>query len=1611
MGRKYEKELRQLKVLLADHETQQLLEKSLSELTIKDLEVVMVDFGGLMDPIGQLQSWLASQLSSLAQWIVNSLNTIISPVYDALQSVLQFMSSLQSTLSELITGFGDVLNTVNQLITMFHELVITPVTEFIEQLQVGISSIIESISQLAQEIVATLSQIPDIIEDIIEQIVTTLSASVQELSQVIQESLIRPLIEASRTIVDAISQIPSIIQTALNALYENVQRAIEPISSAIQTIVDAVSQIPSTIASALDTIRTGLLDMLTQAAAIIQENLIDPIKGFIDSIIETLTQIPDIIDEINNKLGTLFEDISTLVQEKVISPLLDFIDNVPAYAEEVIEDAQKWVWEHMPDFVRQFMEEAPKALSQVGTAVMGFVNAILKFPEWFPNWFDEYIKKPIDSIGEAIGKIAALFESIQEILQQPGQFVKTYIIEPITDAFTAIWETAPDWLTSIGVIGATLQTFIENPLEFAKERIVEPMLSGINWLIEPITETIKNMWGITTGLIKWSLEQLKKFVQSLPQMFSDFLKFLIEAGGKIAKPIVDTITVVPKSFLEGFSGAIQEFLGKAFKDAAEGKQGEVDIVVGAFLAGLPFFMLGMFIPDLFKYVAHVIKTLRLRVEGSLEPLGLGGKLIGEIFTDLARIFYIVGQRMESVPTHFMQAFAISFQLMGFEPLRYPFRFVWKQYFSRIGLGDLPFEIPPIEMTRDIARRYGLGTNINYLKRILTYRGMPDWFIERMTKLAPTPSSPQAYRQLVLKTLKELYKELEQGYATVKDRFGRTRIVPASLVYTQPSMSDIIRFMIRDMFTPPGGTAQDALPNFIKWSHMLGLHPDTAIMYYYLHFRYPAPRTLWKFVMRGISGLLWFSPTQADINEAKSEAETIGAYQPLPPVQLNFDAEGLLSALGDYMKWHDYAKYAWTPNFTSDNWLVMDTLAKIPDKIDQRWMVKWGLYEKMRESNVKFTDAIHDITQKLIAPKAASQIEMDLEVFCRTLQATELHPDWVPIVAVAEAMNMLSEERTLLRTGFINIYKEGFFTYKDLEKLLSGFFVAAFKVRWFDISKLQWKTGYINLPIMFLPPERKLLQLRAAFDRAIDILRDMLKTLVNAVRDYIYSPEDAQKMLSDYVDAMNEVWFVKEISEITGISEQQVVKLTVDSSWIKLFTKYGETLRDVYAYIRLRYYARYILWRLLYRVQAGYITLKEAEKWFSNIVDKIRESPLLKDFLLEASDMLIDGFVRQTKANAILAKLSRRQITYKQAIKELTKLGLTKEVAEALVEWKARPYRPTIITYATMLEIVPEAIELKDKMLQLFAFPEDEKQYWELYLERKPVADELQLLRTRIYRALASGVTMEDIVSLLKEGIKPKNATLIYERHKDVLENYGIILREWQLYWLIAEFESMIHNAREYIPTPAMMATIIEYVPAARKFAEQVFKARRVPKEWQTIWLTYYNARVMYNDVQRIVSRYLMLVERFPVPKEVDNFIEKLLKQVGYEKAELELFNIDKKLRIAYRTFMNSIPTIRQFVTDAYYLPDVEKLFDQLTQIRRVTKEAKDYYKTLIKNRKAWRWLDDYIRELVYAYSHGAITEQKLKDELGKLAKFGLDPIEKEIIINWAKLRKIRLEAS
>ena len=192
----------------------------------------------------------------------------------------------------------------------------------------------------------------------------------------------------------------------------------------------------------------------------------------------------------------------------------------------------------------------------------------------------------------------------------------------------------------------------------------------------------------------------------------------------------------------------------------------------------------------------------------------------------------------------------------------------------------------------------------------------------------------------------------------------------------------------------------------------------------------------------------------------------------------------------------------------------------------------------------------------------------------------------------------------------------------------------------------------------------------------------------------------------------------------------------------------------------------------------------------------------------------------------------------------------------------------------MREVVPEARNAVLGILQHFNLPEDEQQYWMIYIMRQPIRDELTLVRTRIYQLLSAGLAPNQLVELLSDyrveyvfkdgklqteaGAKAKELLTIYEKAEKVFRAYGISQHEWVLYNLIARMEELKDKlkAREKIPSPSTLATLAEYLVLPEDLVEKTLKQYGVAKEWLPYWLKYIEVKPIKSDAKSLLTVYI-----------------------------------------------------------------------------------------------------------------------------------------------------------
>jgi len=314
----------------------------------------------------------------------------------------------------------------------------------------------------------------------------------------------------------------------------------ESIASALSSIGDMLrrfaSYVQRTISSAADIVRKNvsvIVRYVDEARKILAEAL--------ERFIETLRK------GIEKLLALPFEVVKQIVEagRNLIDRVADFVRNIPRYAAEAIKNVQEWIWRHLPDWAKEFFQKAPDALKQVGVALTGFINAILKFPEWFPKWFEKHIAKPIT---EAINNFAkTVWELMPDWLKQAFKTLAEFLAK-IPEAIKGIAERISQYLAD----PSKLVSDIWNALKTAGEYL----WSGINWLIQNITKLLGEIAKAVADAVGGLVGTVSDVVLGIVGRVVDIVKTIIDKLLSIAyKPIPEELREVK---LDADFGIIQK---------------------------------------------------------------------------------------------------------------------------------------------------------------------------------------------------------------------------------------------------------------------------------------------------------------------------------------------------------------------------------------------------------------------------------------------------------------------------------------------------------------------------------------------------------------------------------------------------------------------------------------------------------------------------------------------------------------------------------------------------------------------------------------------------------------------------------------------------------------------------------------------------------------------------------------------------------------------------------------------------------------------------------------------------------------------------------------------
>jgi len=1606
---------------------------------------------GVGEKASSLLKDVASGLSTLASQISDAITRGLSTLGDMVRSVSTVVTSVFSDLADKIkSGFSwfiDQIVKIPDLVRNLVDKVVSTFSDLADKIRGGLSWFIDQVSKT-----------PDLIKDLVSRVTSIFS----DLADKIKSGF--------SWFIEQVAKLPDVIRSFIDTASKIFGDLADRIKGGFSWFIDQVAKIPDMVRS--------FIDMVTKFFG----DLVEKIRGGLSWFIDHVVKLPDVIRDLADKTVKTFTDLA----EKIGGGFKWFIDTVaklPEIASKVASEIVKALtgaFEELTKRVTKFSEDLGKALTDVGDKIKGFIGDVEKgvggLAELITTKFDEFTRSLrsfsegarewFENATNVIKQVGAAFMGFTNaLLNLPGLLGKEF--ERLKNFFETIYNE--------------IQEFIKDPLDYIKKKILKPIVEALSFLGEKIYEGVKAFGELIYKGLSWIWDRLVEGANWIKDRIIDLSKKISEGIFGMIQGVKDWAkTFILKWFRSGspfiYIPALEtaDEVEKIFQEALRKERGVAENlwIVGGSLA-YPFWELTI-IPLLLRGIVGTFGDYSL----TIEPEVAGSKAGGIRFSIKVKEF--IDAYVRGLETYFTgyalgSSMAIANMFMvNLQQLYIPRVVSYYDKKIRDIIGDLfPKDVldkakinmflKPLTETelfeygrRSLVLAYDPITRtlkteelekiLSTIKVYLTIYGLPKWYIDFIT------SKPEVLSVEFI------------------DRFGVSRKIFISPLFELPTHSELARMTQRDIF--PG---VDVMKQ-VGW--IRGWNEDLTTMTYLLTFKYPSFEKLWQFYMRALAGMLWFKAPDTIKYVFDREAEEVKAGKPISPLDIQKAIQGpdqlkaFETALNTYFKWIEYSNFSWfTENttmyeinigreiisklggWTADSWLMIDVAADIPTKIDMRWMSRYGIFQMMGERfdklGVKFESysPMVEIVPKLMDTSPATPIQVDLRWFSKLLQATGLHPAWIPVTTVAENIMVISDEMTLLRTGWLNLFKEGLITVDDAEKYLAGLLTVSYLVGYWDPEKKVWTSGWINLPVRWMPHERRLLQLRMAIDRVMDVFREIYGYIKSGIRTLAISVDDAKERLKTLVSVLD-AHYRELTKKITGVE----MSINIDEKYMTLWIELQKLAQDIEAKERIRAWWMRVSGWILYRVAYGYVSVDDLKKF----MDVISKYAYMSDIEVNAYKELVEALMSVIKKESIpspstLATFSeyldvdpkviddvltrynvpeeykdlwRKYISmkpiksdfktvlttmlkavrygvvskddYEKMIKIASEYGFTsreisliqmKSELELLID-EAKSWRPTLMTLIGMTEYVPEAVEL----MKYYRVDPLFRQIVEKYAKIKPLADEIRILVNALYRA-------KRYISIPKE---------LEDKIISIVKAYGVTDEELTIRDLVLELETLVDENKIWLPTPSVLATLSEYVNIPAELIMETLAKRRVPSEWISIWIRYITVKPVKSDYKAVINTALKGFRLGVIDEKMFNEILSKAKEYGFIDREIDIIKMRADLELLIESAREYIPTPSQLVAMSEYIPEVRNYIDQVLKARRITGVWAYIWAKYIYLRPVVDEVRRYANVMFRLAQEFIIDMKQLDPVFETLRTYGYEDLEKIIIQKTISAEQMRI---
>jgi len=1397
----------------------------LADLMMDLIPPDMMDWsvGGITDPIGQLINWLWTQIQSAfsivstalqgALWtvrdylysafqtaiggitsVIGSISSTLGYVYTAVQSIPQALSSLVSTITSAITGigvsiasFGSVLGNIWSALQGIASQVVSGVSGFFSTIQSWLSSAIATVSTSISGLASTFTSY-----------ISTFATRITELGTAISGM--------ASSIISSISSAIQGVATSLSSSFQGIQTFF---SNFAQTFAATLTGISTTLSSVGSQLWEGVLGL--------KDWLVDGVK----SISMNLTQIWMGLEQWITQLPQWFQSTWNNITEG----LTRFGNTLTGF------------WQNVQGFFTNAYNSLTSSVKEVMTTLGGFVNPLINIGNLFNQFVQGvmgFFKDPWGTLGKvltdalkAVGiDITPLAKAIQDLQVGFTNFLK--------DPWTALGKVLTDALKSIGIDLTPLTKFLGDVKAGVANFFGEfpKLFQGfVTWL--------------TKDLPKWLTEDVPKWFQEVGKGTEEWLKGLdVSWVNKVFEGVASFIKDPMKSIGDAFKGIIEWGQNTLFPAIQSGIKGIMDVltnigkniwdgILSFFQTGFEWMasgvkgLLSFFTPkspsvldDISKFFADLLGKIFFKPFAAIPTLVFQRTKAGDLPKETpmeATVAYMGGLMLQAVSFPYllsavMRTAGDSIKVAGelgipkatckidIKPgllLKHLAKVIWKLpdvFLGSLGYGfgiwmtqpllrvinsfkrnEMPIEMPNLQELREITNR---ASTIEVFEEVqssvaqfMAYYGYSDWSV--------------AWNLGFYNELGEIV--MTDPFTTVKDRFGNIVEVPLALRHKLPSGSEFATMMVRDVFS----TFED----FSEVMAVQGYGPDVSKLYYLLHYKYPPMDQLWRFIARVSAGFGWAEGTfekPAKLGFDGATPKELSAKYGANPIQ---SLVALSEKILPYAKWHDYAPFAWMQDFTSDRLIMLDLMARLPDRIEGRWMYKWSIIDDAG-------------LQKLVV-------------------AEGFHPNVIENVAVAEAMNALTEERSSAKTGLLNLYEAGFYALGQVN------------------SKLQQITTVSILgkerTVKLLDGERKLEVLRSGYDRAKSVLSGLWRDITTAFSANLYPPQEAMQIVQDMT---------------TKLKITLGLDLSVDEAFLSVWLETHAVRWKQQTIQRIRSLMRVFIYRASQLAEAG--------EDVGTLIDRFAQVAYLTPVEAEIMKTLALAFVKASQKSkgialikqSVAARLRRGEISFEVAVQELVNAGMTDAEARVWLDTQGRTRTVSVDKLITMMEDIPIDLETLKKKMDAEGVPLDEQKLYLPFAVSQEIKEEIAKVVTEYLDDYVEHVIDEPTLKAYMDSLATLNGTV-----KEKLGVEWIVLSPTEREYLI--YLARLRRARRDLPASKMktlssdkLISMSDNVPVATSKIIQKMGLEGIPEDEQKLMIPFALATEISAEMGRVVTELI-----------------------------------------------------------------------------------------------------------------------------------------------------------